>query len=414
MEFLVLDENLNTSSVLDSYESILWTERYNKCGDFEICESMTDTILKELRQDYYIWTRDSKQTMIVEDIHITSDAEDGNNVIIVGRSLESILERRIIWNQTILTGNFQSAIKKLLDENIISPTDSNRKISNFIFKESTDPEITKLTLDTQYTGDNLYEVVCDLCAAKNIGFSVSLNEDREFVFELYAGANRSYDQIENPYVVFSPKFENIINSNYIESKKMLKTVTLVAGEGEGSARKTVTVELTTGGGSGLTRRELYTDARDISTTTESGTLSDKEYQAQLSQRGEEKLAENTITRSFEGEMDSDKIFVYGEDFFMGDIVQIVNEFGVEAKARVVEMIRSQDESGIESCPTFETVPDSSQLIGEMYIPERNSQVDYNDLDNIPSINQVELIGDKSFDELGLEEASNTEILNLFK
>ncbi len=55
---------------------------------------------------------------------------------------------------------------------------------------------------------------------------------KQFVFELYAGFDRSYDQTENPYVIFSPKFENIINSNYIESKASLKTVTLVGGEGE--------------------------------------------------------------------------------------------------------------------------------------------------------------------------------------
>lgn len=355
MEFLILDKDLNTSSVLDIYESILWTDRYNKCGDFEIYTSMTDTILSELQQDYYVWSRDSEHTMIIEDIQITADAEDGNNLIVVGRSLESILERRIIWNQTILSGNFQDGIKKLLDENVISPTDSNRKIDNFIFVESTDPAITELTLEAQFTGDNLYDAICDLCASKEIGFKVTLTEEGKFAFQLYAGADRSYDQLTNPYVVFSPSFENIINSNYLESKKTLKTVTLVAGEGEGSERKTKEVAISSGGGSGLARRELYTDARDISSTTDDGTLTEAEYNSQLEQRGKEKLADSTETITFEGEMETSKMFVYGEDFFMGDIVQIVNEFGIEAKARVVEMIHSQDENGLDFYPTFETV-----------------------------------------------------------
>ena len=355
MEFLILDKDLNTSSVLDIYESILWTDRYNKCGDFEIYTSMTDTILSELQQDYYVWSRDSEHTMIIEDIQITADAEDGNNLIVVGRSLESILERRIIWNQTILSGNFQNGIKKLLDENVISPTDSNRKIDNFIFVESTDTAITELTLEAQFTGDNLYDAICDLCASKEIGFKVTLTEEGKFAFQLYAGADRSYDQLTNPYVVFSPSFENIINSNYLESKKTLKTVTLVAGEGEGSERKTKEVAISSGGGSGLARRELYTDARDISSTTDDGTLTEAEYNSQLEQRGKEKLADSTETITFEGEMETSKMFVYGEDFFMGDIVQIVNEFGIEAKARVVEMIHSQDENGVDFYPTFETV-----------------------------------------------------------
>lgn len=355
MEFLILDENLNASSVLDTYESILWTDRYNKCGDFEIYTSMSDTILKQIKQDYYIWTRDSEHVMIVEDIQITSDAEEGSNLIVVGRSLESILERRIIWNQTNLSGNFQNGIKKLLNENVISPTDSARKIDNFIFVESTDKTITDLTIDAQFTGDNLYDAICDLCASNLIGFKVTLTENGKFAFELYAGVDRSYNQLANPYVVFSPSFENIINSNYLESKKTLKTVTLVAGEGEGSARRTTEVAISSGGGSGLTRRELYTDARDISSTTDSGTLSDSEYISKLEQRGKQKLADNTETVTFEGEMEASKMFVYGEDFFMGDIVQIVNEFGIESKVRVVEMIYSHDENGVDFYPTFETI-----------------------------------------------------------
>nr|DAR14992.1 MAG TPA: hypothetical protein [Caudoviricetes sp.] len=355
MEFLILDENLNASSVLDTYESILWTDRYNKCGDFEIYTSMSDTVLSRIKQDYYIWTRDSEHVMIVEDIQITSDAEDGNNLIVVGRSLESVLDRRIIWKQTVLSGNFQNGIKKLLDENVISPTDESRKINNFIFVESTDPAVTSLTLEAQFTGDNLYEAICDLCASKDIGFKITLTDDGKFAFQLYAGADRTYDQLVNPHVVFSPSFENIINSNYLESKKSLKTVTLVAGEGEGSDRKTKEVAISSGGGSGLGRRELYTDARDISSTTDNGTLTEAEYNSQLEQRGKEKLADNTVTKTFEGEMETSKMFVYGEDFFMGDMVQIVNEFGIEAKARVVEMIHSQDENGIDFYPTFETI-----------------------------------------------------------
>ena len=105
-----------------------------------------------------------------------------------------------------------------------------------------------------------------------------MNDKKQFVFKLYAGADRTYAQTENPYVVFSPKFENIANSNYLESKKEYKNVALVAGEGEGAERKTTSV----GEGSGLERRELFVDARDISTTTEDNvTLSDEEYKKQL-------------------------------------------------------------------------------------------------------------------------------------
>lgn len=173
-----------------------------------------------------------------------------------------------------------------------------------------------------------------------------------FEFPLYAGSDRSYDQTRNPYVIFSPKFENIINSNYIESKASLKTVTLVGGEGEGADRRYTTV----GGGSGLNRRELFTDARDISSNVGSDdALTDAEYMAQLQQRGKEKLAENVSITSFEGETETTIMFQYGKDFFNGDIVQIANEYGHETKARILEIVRSEDKDGYSVYPTFKTI-----------------------------------------------------------
>ena len=47
--------------------------------------------------------------------------------------------------------------------------------------------------------------------------------------------------------------------------------------------------------------------------------------------------------------------ISSEDFFLGDMVQIVNEYGIEGKARVTEFIRSQSKEGLDSYPTFVTV-----------------------------------------------------------
>jgi len=153
------------------------------------------------------------------------------------------------------------------------------------------------------------------------------------------GTDRSYDQTDVTYVVFSPKFENIINSSYIESKSSLKNVTLVGGEGEGAARKYTTV----GNGSGLDRREIFTDARDISSDVGNGVvLTESEYTAQL------KKVETTI------------MFKYGEDFFNGDVVQIANEYGHETKARILEIVMSENEDGISVYPTFKTITEEGE------------------------------------------------------
>ena len=353
MELLVLNTALESSSILDTYNSLIWTDRYYKYGDFEIFTPVSLEIVAQIRKGYYLWSRDSEHTMIVESIEIASDVESGNKLVVTGRSLESILCRRIVWKTTNLTGSLQAGVKKLITDAIIDPTDSSRKIDNFIFVESTDEAITSLTLEKQVgMGDGLYDTIVSICESTNIGFKVTLTDDGKFAFMLYAGTDRSYDQLTNPYVVFSPKFENIINSNYLESDIKLKTVTLVAGEGEDPNRVTLEVPVTAGAGSGLDRREMYTDVRYLQKESSDGTLTDAEYKAQLKQKGLEDLAENTSVKTFEGEVDTINMFVYGEDFYMGDIVQVVNEYGAASKSRVTEFIRSQDESGKKAYPSF--------------------------------------------------------------
>lgn len=359
MDLTILNTNLDAVSVIDTYESFIWTDRYYMCGDFELYTAMRDGILDHIKQDYYIQTRESEHVMIIEKLLISSDVEEGNHITITGRSLESILDRRIIWGQKTLSGNLQNEIKTLLNECIISPSDSNRKISNFIFETSTDTAITSQTIDAQYTGDNLYDVIQKICEERNIGFKITLNDNKQFVFKLYAGTDRSYDQTVVPYVVFSPSFENIINSSYVESKASLKNVTLIGGEGEGSARKYTTV----GSGSGLNRRELFTDARDISSDVGGGVvLTDAEYTEQLKQRGKEKLAENTDVTSFEGQVETTIMFKYGEDFFNGDVVQIANEYGHETKARILEIVTSENEEGTSVYPTFKTIEEGETSV----------------------------------------------------
>lgn len=355
MEVYILNKNFETVSMIDSYTSLIWTDRYYKAGDFEIYLPTSKENLEKFKPDYYLWNKDSEHLMIIEDIKTTSDIEQGNNLTVTGRSLESILERRIIWNQTELTGSFQNAIKKLLDDNITSSASiSERRINSFKFSASTDPAITTLTIDdAQYDGDNLYDVICKLCEEKKVGFKVTLNSSNQFVFKLYTGADRSYSQSVNSFVVFSPNFENIINSEYTESKSTYKNVVLVAGEGEGVEQKKATA--TSGSStSGLNRREMYMTSN---LSTNEGEISDATYTNQLKEKGVEELKNHKVEKIFEGEIETSKIFVYQTDYFIGDILELEDEYGRQSRTRVIEFIRNQDDNGYKAYPSFEVVDD---------------------------------------------------------
>lgn len=360
MEIFIMDENFKSLYNIDTFESLIWTERYNGCGNFEFYTPVNQSILQvvntiqkklEAKLDCYAWLKESGGTMIIEDLEITTDVEVGNHLIVSGRGLESLLERRIIWEQTALNGTLQNGVEKLLNESIINPKIAERKIPKFKFLASTNKSIQDLKLSAQYTGDNLYDVALQICDSNQLGFDVYLDMDNNFVFTLTIGEDRSYDQNDNPYVIFSPKYENIINSDYLESIRTLRNVALVAGEDQGVNRKTRVL----GSVSGLARRELYVDARDIQSETSEGVIPENEYNAMLDQRGVEKMDEHTYTKVFTGEIEATKTFVYGSDFFKGDIVQIVNEYDMESKVRVSEVVIVQDTGGYSMYPTFQVV-----------------------------------------------------------
>lgn len=373
MDLMILDQKFNSLDVFDEYESLIWTDRYAKCGDFEIYTVATYDVIRKLKQKRYLYNPDSEHIMVIEDVEITTDAEKGNHIKVTGRSAESLLERKIIWDQITLDGYLQGQVKKLLEAEVINPKIANRRVPYFIFEETDDPVIAKLKIQKQYTGDNLYDVIVGICEMFGIGFKIRLTNDNKLAFSLYSGTDRSYDQFDHPHIVFSPNFENLVNTNFYQSDVETKTVALVAGEDEAKGRRTVIVgdtDLV-----GFDRREIYVDARDIQSEIysedpdeEDKVMSDEEYDALLKERGEEEMANYKNIHTFDGQVEYAVNYTYGMDYFIGDICQIENEFEMQAKARITEFIFSESTSGISYYPTFEIIEElEDETVNDIYI-----------------------------------------------
>lgn len=375
MDLWVLDEHFETVDVLDAYDAIVWTTRYNDVGEFELTSKYNEKFVNALSMDRYVMNKISDRYMIVETVQIDHDPTEGATITAKGRSLESILDRRIIWNKTTLKGNLQNGIKKLLYENIIEPADTRRTILDFRFKDSTDPEVTKCLVgedpdaEVNYRGENLLDVIKELCSSNNLGFRVLPAGAGGFIFELYAGVDRSYRQNANLWVVFSPKFENISASNYLESVKEKKTVVLAV------ATQKVTETVTNSDGTkeqvekeyerqaevfnyndaGPTRREAFSSVSVESENDQGVEYSETEFTKQLREKGAEYLKDFKTIIDFEGEADGSVQYLYGRDYQIGDIVQVVNEYGFENVARISEVVFSEDQNGSLFTPTFTAI-----------------------------------------------------------
>ena len=362
MDVLVLNTSFEVIKVIDDYETLIWAERYSECGDFELYLPITNDVFSYIKNGNYLYLNESDRMMIIESIQLDTDAEAEPLLFVSGRSLESILDRRIVWGQFAVLGQFGAVIQQLLTTHITNPAIAERKINNFIVSNPSSEDyslVNKDKIDLQCTGDNIYDIVSSYCTAYGIGFRILREFERNrFKFQLYVGKDRSYEQNVNPYVIFSPDFDNLLSSKYIESKKNLKTAALVAGEGEGGARKKVEVERNPDNPeTDLDRRELFVDARDISSTGSKSdgstyTIDDTTYNKLLTTRGNEKLLEFSEDQTFDCSVEPDASYKLNSDYFLGDIVQIVNEYGLSARARVTEVIRSVSNSKVGVYPTF--------------------------------------------------------------
>ena len=339
---VIMNKSFERLAVVDDYISLIWTSRYYTAGDFEICVDANTTNMSLFQKDFYIVRDDDENVGIIEKVVIQHN-EDGHDVMIVsGRFLASILARRIIADQTTVYGRISACVESLINQNIIAPSIADRKIANFTVA----PVSIGQTMQAQYTGKNLLESISDICETHGIGFKVTLNSNHQFVFTLYEGVDRTYGQTENPWVIFSDQYDNLLSSEYEENYTNVATAVLVAGEGEGTARTTTWV---TDGTTGLDRHEVYADQRQI--RSNNGGISQAEYMQMLQNAGQERLTK--YTAAFTGTVYFDSV-KYKQDVNLGDLCVIENtKWGIYINSRLVEVIESVSETGEYSIvPTF--------------------------------------------------------------
>lgn len=378
MEAMVLDKYFTNVMLLDVYESFIWTDKYQSYGDFELYMPPTPEVVKNVQKDHYVWYRNSERAMIVETIEQKTDIENGDMVIITGRSLESILERRCLIERDISTPlgeDLQDYVEKVFNKCFGKAAGENRVISNFFFERNPDLEKSKFEAGKapyalgEFFGLNVYDIVVELCKANNLGFKVTL-EMREheglvrncFIFRLYKGVDRSYDQEQRPFVTFASNYGNLLSSDYYSSFQNYHNYAYVSYEREvtdenDSSKRNTQYYLGKGTNEKTEPKGLYRRETMISGSISSDESKTEDLMSLLNQQALDKLKETDVIDAFDGEVDPYGQYQYGRDFLVGDIVHIRNHNGYEAKTRVTAVTFSSDTSGEKIYPTFEQTED---------------------------------------------------------
>ena len=249
-----VDDDYLKVAVIDYATSVIWVSRYRECGEFEIYIPASKELVTLFQGDI-IFTRDDSETvMILEKFKLTTDEESGDFLILSGRSLESIFERRVVNKQTNLDGELGAGISHLLEKNCIDPdkSDSDKAIPQLRVNN-----LSGFTehLEKQITGDTLLSVFTDICISKDCGFKLTCDDTpNKFIFTLYRGRDMT------DTVIFSPQFGNLSKSEFTFDYSNYFNYIYTAGEGEGKDRVVIGYESDDAVNTGLTSATVHQTA----------------------------------------------------------------------------------------------------------------------------------------------------------
>lgn len=413
MELITLDSDFQPDKVIENFSSLIWTERYSKYGDFQITSTDINTLINLAPKETCISLRDSSVPMIVEDHKIEKKPNSAPLLTVTGRSFETVLERRasvnalasgtvrVPWsiNAAKASDAAYEVVRKVIGDfprylaghqvlATISPVDANDAIPEIDLTIPADYQVTTWSSTPKYeigesvvysgnvyvailastnkipsseptywtslgssTGltavaselfeikpQNLYTTVMELVTTNYRGLKAvrPVIGDTQVGIEIYNGADLTSE------VVFDARFDQFDSSAYLLSQRGSTNVGYVYG----SNGATKVLKTTAPEPSGLERRVLVVDDSNDDTINTADIRKS---------RGLIELYQYNATALFDGEVSQQVATGYNTDYFLGDILQFIGEYGLTENVRVVEFIRTSDATGEKAYPAFEAV-----------------------------------------------------------
>ena len=349
---------ITLEAVCDSFSSLLWDIEYYQCGSFEVYIAANPQNVDIFQPGRIVGRDDDSQHFgIIESVQIDTDVENGDYLTIKGRFLMCLLERRIIHPmysttaESVWRDHPRVVRNTLLFDSRKIPGLSLGTVSGTCWEQTA-------TLQISYA--NLMEWIYTICekigGTANIRLVKDTGEQYRMVFDLSEGADRSLMQEDNPHIIFSDAYSNLLSFSYAADPSVQRNFAYIFGQGKGEERKRTTYYDDTEP-TYLDRYELYVDADDISETEqvegETVPIPEEQYIELLKTRGSERLESPKTASESEIAANSTQ-YVYNRDYYVGDYVTVEHKrFGmIQPCIQLIGMIEAFDQNGRSLTPTF--------------------------------------------------------------
>ncbi|MET0785749.1 MAG: hypothetical protein ABWY25_03510, partial [Paenisporosarcina sp.] len=300
---------------------------------------------------------DTYEIMMVENIEITEETAEDPEIVITGRSLECILDQRIVGmnlargNSTITQYSLNADwtwnhVVYLINDHIGNATYTDDNFVNILAVSEVTGTVGTNEART-FKRESLYKTIQDLMTIDDLGIrtirrnTFGYGSPNWTLFSIYRGINRANK------VIFSWKSGHLEQTEYLWSDKDIKNSALVVG-------RYVNTVVDTAGVTKFNRRSIVVDANDIDgnlgAAPSGAALTDVINKMQV--RGRMAMDNHNRVTIVRSDISNMSTYQYRKDYDIGDLVMLDGNFGTSAVMRVVEYVEIEDENGENGHPTL--------------------------------------------------------------
>jgi hypothetical protein len=361
--------DLQPSKAVNSFSSLVWTERYSQAGDVVVTAPATDENYALLIEDTFLRVSDSREVMLLDDISIKKDVITAKGSSILqffsnrpfretwdeqgkGLLLTNTQIFRAIW--TVISYAINPG---LMSQGVAIGTDmAGADVFDDLVVLPGSPDGYNDFYSLVVPRGDVYTVIRTLADNDGLGLRLYTKADHTpgLEFSVYRGVDRTTSQTNNIPVVLDPNDGDLTDVETLRSKKTYKNVCYVYPSDIVDASQVAVAYVD---GSKYLNRFMR---RSMTITASNVKVADYATLDQLKQalmmEGLNALINNNYVKMVDGKMGLGSKYVYGRDYRMGDIVELRNHAGnVKTPARVTEYIRSQDSNGVSAYPTLSVI-----------------------------------------------------------
>lgn len=397
MELYILNKSYKRVDIVEEFESLIWTERFYGDSECEVVVPLHLIGALTAPGNKFLAIDQSKEIMLME----TFSVEEGK-LKIVGISVLTFLNNRLVrtskihknLNWKITNQKAGQVLWTIVREMCTTHGSHLGSYDNTGIPNSAELAIPKLNLSGyDKTGRKVksvmvpygpvYDALRKIAEQYKIGMQIFLNtSDYSLRFRSYKGTNRTSDKAKNPsheVVRFSPAMDSFSSINELRSVADYKTLVYSYASalekvdtGDADDNPDAWLQTTPGvfrRGStegkftgfdlrvGMTFEDNIQIHNDLNKENPKSTLAGKRAELLdiLNNRAQKEINQHPFVRTVDGEVAPTNLYQYGEDYELGDVIEVEGLTGITEVSRVTEYIRAHDANGERSYPTVEAI-----------------------------------------------------------